>query len=378
MGKRRFSLGLIFNFNPKWTGGIIYLLNTVKILKFLEDKDMPFVFIFYKPELKNYIEQIDYPYLKKIEWNFPSIYHGYLLSWLKHQNLFVEKLISENSLDAVYPVHDYPIKSSLPAKVVAWYADLQHMYYPNYFTKKKIFQRNNRIKFMLRNSSDLVVSSETVKNDFYKFFNVPASIKIHIYRFVSIIDELPNIRLDDLRKKYDLPENYFMISNQFHKHKNHKVVFKALAEIKSQKSKLHIAITGRFPSQPNSPYMKELHDILKKNRLDENISLLGLIPRGEQLLLMKHSQAVIQPSLFEGWSTVIEDAKSLQVPVIASDLPVNIEQLKEKGTYFSACDYQRLAAIISSYPERDYNHNIYEDYETRMKQAAKNLMSIFK
>jgi hypothetical protein len=35
---------------------------------------------------------------------------------------------------------------------------------------------------------------------------------------------------------------------------------------------------------------------------------------------MKNATAIMQPSLFEGWSTVIEDAKSLQVPVIASDL----------------------------------------------------------
>ena len=56
--------------------------------------------------------------------------------------------------------------------------------------------------------------------------------------------------------------------------------------------------------------------------------------RAEQLLLMKYAQAVIQPSLFEGWSTVIEDAISLQVPVIASNLPVNIEQLGDRGVYF--------------------------------------------
>ena len=51
---------------------------------------------------------------------------------------------------------------------------------------------------------------------------------------------------------------------------------------------------------------------------------------------MKNAKAIIQPSLFEGWSTVIEDARSLQVPVIATDLTVNIEQLGDKGKYFSA------------------------------------------
>ncbi|MCK5840202.1 MAG: glycosyltransferase, partial [Bacteroidales bacterium] len=103
----------------------------------------------------------------------------------------------------------------------------------------------------------------------------------------------------------------------------------------------------------------------------------GLIPRGDQLLLMKYAKAIVQPSLFEGWSTVIEDAKSLQVPVIASNLPVNIEQLQEKGTYFEPHDYSTLAKILDSYPGRNYNDKIYEEYEVRMKNAAYEFMKIF-
>ncbi len=39
---------------------------------------------------------------------------------------------------------------------------------------------------------------------------------------------------------------------------------------------------------------------------------LGFIDRGEQLQLMKNSIAIVQPSLFEGWSTVVEDTKAMQ------------------------------------------------------------------
>ena len=39
---------------------------------------------------------------------------------------------------------------------------------------------------------------------------------------------------EEIRAKYDLPEQYYMISNQFHKHKNHKVVFEAVAALKKK------------------------------------------------------------------------------------------------------------------------------------------------
>jgi len=123
--------------------------------------------------------------------------------------------------------------------------------------------------------------------------------------------------------------------------------------------------------------MQELHYIINQHDLKENISFLGLIPRDDQLLLMKYAQAILQPSLFEGWSTVIEDAKSLQVPVIASDLPVNIEQLQDKGTYFKPHDHIALANILDSYPDRNHNENTYEEYDVRMKTAAYKFIRIF-
>jgi len=374
----RLKLGLLFNFNPKWTGGIIYLLNAIRILNFLDDKDKPMVVVLYNPSLKKYVDEIDYPYLELVPHNFSSIYKGYIDSFLKNKNTFVHDLVINHKLDAIFPMHDYPVKSKLDAKLVSWYADLQHMYYPQFFTKRKVIERNARIKLILKNSKDLVVSSQAVKDDFLKFFKVPKKLKIHIYHFVSIIEGLPNMTFEEIRAKYNLPEHYYMISNQFHKHKNHKVVFEAVAELKKKGIDVSIGITGRFPNEPDSPYMQELHDIINKNDLKKSIKFLGLIPRGDQLLLMKYCKAILQPSLFEGWSTVIEDARSLQVPVIAANLNVNIEQLEEKGTYFEPHNVEQLVSILENYPNRDYSKQLYDSYENRMKAAAYELLAVFK
>jgi glycosyltransferase involved in cell wall biosynthesis len=69
---------------------------------------------------------------------------------------------------------------------------------------------------------------------------------------------------------------------------------------------------------------------------------------------MRESRAVIQPSLFEGWSTVIEDAKALGVPVIASDLPVHLEQLGKEGAFFSRTDATELADKIRLFLHEDH------------------------
>ena len=378
MDNKRYRLGIIFNINPKWTGGLIYILNIIKTLNFLEDKDKPTLVVLYNSSLAKYIKEINYPYLEILPHKFSSIYKGYIDSFLKNKNTFVHDLVVNHRLDAIFPMHDYPVKSKLDAKLVSWYADLQHLHYPKFFTKIKRIERNLRIKMILKNSKDLVVSSQAVKDDFLKFFKVPEKLNIHIYHFVSIIDDLPTSTFDEIRLKYELPENFYIISNQFHKHKNHKVVFEAIAELKKMGIQVCIGITGRFPDKTDSTYLNELHDIINRNDLKSSIKFLGLIPRGDQLLLIKYSKAVIQPSLFEGWSTVIEDAKSLQVPVIASNLKVNVEQLSTMGTYFEPHNVDQLVAILKNYPIRVYNKQLYDSYESRMKNAAYELLHVFK
>ena len=378
MGNNRLKLGIIFNFNPVWMGGIIYILNVLKTLDFLNDEEKPEILLFYRPDLRKFVDQVKYPYFNAIEWVFPEVYKGYIKSWLILRNIFINDIIVQYELDGLFPISDYPVKTRTTVKLVSWIADLQHKYYPGFFSKRKIFDRNARIKLILRNTDNLVVSSHSVANDFAKFYSIRKEMKIHIFHFVSVIDDLSGLNISDLKKKYSLPEKYFIISNQFHKHKNHKVLLKALVRLKEKGLIVHLAMTGRFPNATHSPYMQELHSIINDNNLQPQISMMGVIPRNEQLFLMKNSQSVLQPSLFEGWSTVIEDAISLQVPVIASSLPVNIEQLGTRGIYFEPHDDEKLAEIIYNLSPRNLNDVFYEDYTERIRKAAKVFINIFK
>ena len=376
--KKRLRLGILLYFSPKWMGGIVYIKNLIRILNFLDDDDKPEVVVFYRAGLRKYAEQVDFPYMNLIEWDFPPVYQGYIKSWILRKNVFVESILKNYNLDGLYPLQDYPLRAVTDTKIVSWYADLQHKYYPEFFTKRKIIERNVRIKFMLRNSQHLVVSSQAVADDFKRFFRLRDKMKIHVFHFASVIEDFEGLDIGEVRKKYNVPEDYFMISNQFHKHKNHRVLLQSMALLKQDGKEIHMAMTGRLPDASHSSYMKELHSIIADNNLKPHISLLGVIPRNEQLLLMKHSRAVIQPSLFEGWSTVIEDAISLQVPVIAANIAVNIEQLGSKGNYFDPHNDAELAEIISNFPDRNLGMIIYDDYYERMKKAATTFINIFR
>ncbi len=374
---KRLKLGIIFNFSSSWMGGVIYILNIIKILGSLNDKDKPEIFLFYRPELERFISEINYPYLNPLKWSFPPIIKGNIMSFLLRKNIFIHEIIKKYSLNAIFPMHDFPVKTKTKTKQISWWADLQHKYYPEFFSKAQIAGRNLRTRLIIKNSDALVVSSKAVLDDFHQFYKIRKDLKIHIFHFISVIDNHEPIDIDVLRTKYNLPSAYFLVSNQFHKHKNHKVVLLSLVNLKKKGVKIHVAFTGKYPKNSDSPYISELNKIIEENNLQDQVTLLGVISRNEQLELMRHSQAVIQPSLFEGWSTVIEDARSLQVPAIASSLNVNIEQLGETGNFFDPHDPEKLAIILENYPLRNLKDIFYEEYSKRVKNAANELLAIF-
>jgi hypothetical protein len=377
MEYRRSKLGILFNFSSQWMGGIIYIINIIKTLNFLDDDNKPEIFLFYRRDLNKFLGEIDYPYLHLVEWNFPSIAKGNLKSMLFRKNLFIQEILDKYPVEAIFPMHDFPVKSNTKVKLISWWADLQHKHYPEFFSKKQIIARNIRIKFILRNCNNLVLSSQDVKNDFLRFYNLRKDLKVHIFHFVSVIDNIENVNINEIKEKYHLPDKYFLVSNQFHKHKNHKVVLLSLVKLKEMGIKKHIAFTGKLPNEINSSYLSEIRTIIGDNKLEDQVTFLGIVPRNDQLNIMKHSQAVIQPSLFEGWSTVIEDAKSLQVPVIASNLKVNIEQLRNDGVFFNPHNTVELASIMANFQDRNINDRFYEVYNKRIKEAAQELINIF-
>lgn len=378
--KKRLRIGIIFNFRKSWMGGLIYIVNLINALNFLEDEDKPEIIVFYNRELEELTKEMQYPYLKLLPWEFQEIYKGYYLSWLKRKNIFIDNLIKDFDLDGIYPVNDRPVKSSKEisskVKIVAWIPDLQHKFYPHFLGKKRNFLRELRIKILLRNTDDLVVSSHDVESHFHKFYNLKKDLRIHILQFVTIIKDIDFSGIETLRDKYKIPAAYFMVCNQFTNHKNHFVILHALASLKASGEKVHFVFTGKMEFRGNDEYIKKIREMVAENQLEEYVSFLDVIPRQDQLCLMKHAKAIVQPSFFEGWSTVIEDAICLQLPVIAADLPVNIEHLGDKGTFFNPDDDQQLANILISFPAYD-GSDIYEKYDKRIEKYGKKFLEIF-
>lgn len=157
-----------------------------------------------------------------------------------------------------------------------------------------------------------------------------------------------------LIKKYKLKKNWFLIPNQFWQHKNHALILKTLSYLNTNNIKnIFIVCCGNTDDYRNKQYFMNILNQIKKNKLENNIKIIGDIPYQDVSELMRYSIAVINPSKYEGWSTSVEEAISMGKKILLSKIKVHIEQqnkseAKNKFYFFKLNDYKTLANYLKN------------------------------
>ena len=70
------------------------------------------------------------------------------------------------------------------------------------------------------------------------------------------------------------------------------------------------------------------------------------LPYADILALNARTDALLNPSRFEGWSTPVEEAKALGTPMALSGLGVHREQVGEAAIFFDAHDADACAEAL--------------------------------
>ena len=379
MDTKRKRIAILFTYVVQdWIGGGNYMASIVHALNTLPDAEKPMLLLVYNDISKQWAEDIEYPYLELSYQPVESVYKKYIKSYTTGTNQFIKDLIIRHDLDVVYPFNDYVgrIKTNGRCRYVAWFPDFQHKFYPAYFSRTNLWLRDFRLRRFVKKGTDLVLSSEDAASHLRSFYKIPPQLKVHVLPFVSMIN-MDFLKQTGVREKHNVPEKYFIVSNQFYKHKNHKVVFDAIVNLKATQPDFVVVFTGKMEDYRNPAYIAELLDTIKSNGLENHVRMLGIIPRKDQLWLMKNSLAVIQPSTFEGWSTVVEDAKTVQQQIILSDIGVHKEQMGDRAFYFNPQDADGLTNHMASFISGSVTPKpVFDNYDERVKIFANRFASL--
>ena len=370
---RRATIGIVYQPDSNWIGGTYYIQNLVQALKTCADAELPIVKVYCntQKDFTEFAAITHYPYLReRLIQGYPMLYKWWrrinrflLRKDLPAAHLFARK--SENDV-FVYPTNATCLIDK--SKALGWIPDFQEEHLPQYFSQQEIAKRRAEHSTLINQHVPIVLSSESARKDLHAFYPESATAKTFVLPFAVTHPDFSQEDKEELKERFGIRGAYLFCANQFWQHKNHLFLFKAFLKAKQQGLKLQLVCSGKLYDNRNPEYIEEIKRFIASNHLEEEIRILGFIERTEQLCMMQNAYAIVQPSLFEGWSTVVEDAKCLNKFIFLSDLPVHREQNPANVCFFDPYDEDaltdKLLKVEPTTTQYDYSNDIHRFGET--------------
>lgn len=376
---------LVYTDFHEWMGGLYYVHNMVYALEQCEEALRSVnVYILVFPynhaifrDLETRYENVSLiMYDNGLYANIKRKIRKIIRAQIRHQKIewcLLDGIVERYCIDLIFPFVFFDEKYI--SKGIVWIPDFQHFHLPDFFKQAHLDERKEQFLLYAKRHYKMVLSSQSALKDYIQHYGHYAE-NVYVIPFVSEISE--ELKCSDyykIKEEYRLPDQYFLVSNQFWQHKNHILVFKAILKVRQKYGiEIKVVFTGLMEDDRNPKYIQRIKKYIYENQISSNIELLGLIARKAQLQIMQHALAVVQPSLFEGWGTVVEDAKTLGVPIIMSDLDVHYEQQVNNCIIFNRYDADELADILYRVWS---GQTVFEKSEYDMRYYAQQYGNIF-
>ncbi|HEY2901935.1 MAG TPA: glycosyltransferase [Polyangia bacterium] len=253
-------------------------------------------------------------------------------------------------VDFLFPLHEQAL-AGRPA--ASWIDGFPHHHLMGRFTDDEIARRKRASRIVARTADLLVLSSHAVRHD-WELLCPEARPRVRVLPWRAM-PQPAWYALDPsaVAARHGITRPFLICSNQFDLHKGHGDLLNALAKLRPGQRPL-IVSTGRTEDRVTPGVGAAVQQLTAKLGVGDSFRVLGLLPREEQLALMRASQAIIQPSLYEGWSLVVEEARALGKAMILNGIHAHLAQMPTGAEFFSPGDVdhcaERMVTLSSSLP----------------------------
>jgi glycosyltransferase involved in cell wall biosynthesis len=238
--------------------------------------------------------------------------------------------------------------------LLVYYPDFQHRHCKEFFDQQEFDDRERQWSYVLKRANGIVFISEATAADARLSGPVGGNVFVCGDRPVVRPEDL-TLSPDEIRTKYRLPKRFFLVSNQFWVHKNHSLVIRALSALLGHgQTPPVVAFTGQPYDYRRPAAFNSILQQIQTDGLHDYCRLLGMLPRNEQIALIRAANAVIQPSRFEGRGNISEEVCLLGTQLLCSDLPVHRELNLPNAVFFPVDGDAELASLLGrDYPKPD-------------------------
>ena len=307
MKRKKISLEIQWAVGPK-TGVGWYIFNIVKGLVQNNKNDYTAEFINFMNR-HNVKEQINYDIKIKQNKFIPYKVYNILTQKLKISHNFLMGTKSD-----IYHFFNFTIPKNIKCKVIITIYDTVFFSAPETMGDMKAI---SEYKYAAERSDLIITISESAKSDIIKHFNVDEK-KIKIVTPGIDLEKYSynynDIELENIRKKYKLPEKYILYLGTIEPRKNIERIVKAFKKYKKEfNDDLKLVIVGKKGWKYEN-IMKLIES------MGTDIMITGYIDEEDKIPIYKFAQIFVFPSLYEGFGMPVLEAMASGTPVITSNI----------------------------------------------------------
>ncbi len=261
------------------------------------------------------------------------------------EQILIPKLINKLKPDLVhYPHFNVPLCSQRPFIVTVH--DLILHQFPNerastlpkwlYCFKLAIYHLV--VKRALTKALAIITVSQSVKEDIIKYYPQVASK-------IKVIYEAPALLPKDIpkdRKERLIKEDYWLYVGAAYPHKNLSLLLRAFT--KAKKGNRQLVLVGR-----QDYFYQQLKLLAKKEKLTKGVIFWGEVSQVSLANLYANAAGYLSPSLAEGFDLSALQAAFFHKPILASNIKVHQEILKEAAIFFEPQNLEDLTCKLEQF-----------------------------
>jgi len=252
---------------------------------------------------------------------------------VEEQTVFIKDLNKEK-LDLIHFTHfNAPVLYFKPSIVTIH--DLTLSKFPGQKMNTIIHRLgyNMTIRAVTKNAKKIIAVSEHTKKDLIEILNIDKNKISVVYEgieenFKKVTDKKA---ITDLHERFKIDNKFFLYVGVWRNHKNLVNLVEAFKKFKDKYKFDHkLVITGREDSK-NYP---EVRNKINELKLQDEVITPGFVSEEDLITLYSTTEALINPSFYEGFGFPPLEAMACETPAIVSDASCHKEICENNALYF--------------------------------------------
>jgi len=251
----------------------------------------------------------------------------------------------------------------LKTKSIVTIHDLTTIHYPHLFPIIDVWYWKYIQKYSLQNMSKIIAVSHATALDLVHYYKINSEKITVIHNSISnIFKPLDAKEVNPIKKKYGLPDQYFIHVGRFDRKKNLALLVKAFASLTNYDGKLVL-----IGEECKKSVDKLLFSTIKKLGIQKKIVLLRRVPTQDLPAIYSGAQAAVLTSFHEGFGLFPVEALACGIPLIAHEASVMQEVIGDCAIILNDLSLKRLRSAMT---------NIIEDQELRKNLSRRGIAQV--